>query len=232
MSHFIEDMRRLVSFVNWHLTLLLEHSVQLDVSVASHCRHVSLKLSVPRALALETHFDFSFATRVATGILAALTVCALVGRQHSSGVVSWRHAGCTHVRIVHHHPLRHSTRSGRIGIRWHRVSRGVRCWRKRRLHRHLRRWTSRYSRMVRSGRARVRRTRHGVAHRRRLYRTIVVRNSWWSSVANILRLWRIVIGLLAERSSTIISHDGLGCEMLFLVVHQTRWPVTKKSGVF
>lgn len=87
MSHFIEDMRRLVSFVNWHLTLLLEHSVQLDVSVASHCRHVSLKLSVPRALALETHFDFSFATRVATGILAALTVCALVGRQHSSGVV-------------------------------------------------------------------------------------------------------------------------------------------------
>lgn len=41
-----------------------------------------------------------------------------------------------------------------------------------------------------------------------------------------------MIGLLAERSSTIISHDGLGCEMLFLVVHQTRWPVTEKSGVF
>lgn len=32
-------MRRFVSFVNWHLTLLLEHSVQLEVSVASHCRN-------------------------------------------------------------------------------------------------------------------------------------------------------------------------------------------------
>ena len=29
-------MRLLVSFVNWHLTLLLVHSVQDDVSVASH----------------------------------------------------------------------------------------------------------------------------------------------------------------------------------------------------
>ena len=34
--YLIEDMRRFVSFVNWHLTFLLEHSEQLVVSVASH----------------------------------------------------------------------------------------------------------------------------------------------------------------------------------------------------
>lgn len=32
----MDDMRLFVSFVNWHLTLRLEHSVQLVVSVASH----------------------------------------------------------------------------------------------------------------------------------------------------------------------------------------------------
>jgi hypothetical protein len=86
-SHFIEDMRRLVSLVNWHLTLLLEHSVQLDVSVASHCYHISPRSSEPRALAFETYFDFAFATRVAAGIFAALAVCPLVRREHSSRVV-------------------------------------------------------------------------------------------------------------------------------------------------
>ena len=35
-TYLIDDMRLLVSFVNWHLTLLLEHSEQLVVSVASH----------------------------------------------------------------------------------------------------------------------------------------------------------------------------------------------------
>lgn len=35
-TYLIDDMRRFVSFVNWHLTLLLEHSEQLEVSVASH----------------------------------------------------------------------------------------------------------------------------------------------------------------------------------------------------
>lgn len=34
--YLIEDIRLLVSLVNWHLTFRLEHSEQLDVSVASH----------------------------------------------------------------------------------------------------------------------------------------------------------------------------------------------------
>lgn len=33
------DMRLFVSFVNWHFTFLLVHSVQLVLSVASHCRY-------------------------------------------------------------------------------------------------------------------------------------------------------------------------------------------------
>ena len=32
------DMRLFVSFVNWHFTFLLVHSVQLVLSVASHYR--------------------------------------------------------------------------------------------------------------------------------------------------------------------------------------------------
>ena len=36
VAHLMDDMRRLVSFVNWHLTFRLEHSEQLEVSVASH----------------------------------------------------------------------------------------------------------------------------------------------------------------------------------------------------
>ena len=35
-AHLMDDMRRLVSLVNWHLTFRLEHSEQLEVSVASH----------------------------------------------------------------------------------------------------------------------------------------------------------------------------------------------------
>lgn len=41
----IEDMRRFVSLVNWHLTPRLEHSEQLDVSVASHLTFRSLHAS-------------------------------------------------------------------------------------------------------------------------------------------------------------------------------------------
>ena len=37
----MDDMRRLVSLVNWHLTLRLEHSEQLVVSVASHFTFLS-----------------------------------------------------------------------------------------------------------------------------------------------------------------------------------------------
>lgn len=36
-TNLIDDMRRFVSFVKRHLTLRLEHSVQLDESEASHC---------------------------------------------------------------------------------------------------------------------------------------------------------------------------------------------------
>jgi hypothetical protein len=35
-AYFIEDIRRLVSLVNWHLWFRLEHSEQAAVSVASH----------------------------------------------------------------------------------------------------------------------------------------------------------------------------------------------------
>lgn len=38
-AHLLEDILRFVSFVNWHLTLLLTHSEQLADSVASHCHH-------------------------------------------------------------------------------------------------------------------------------------------------------------------------------------------------
>jgi hypothetical protein len=41
----MEDIRRLVSFVNWHFTFLLEHSEQLAVSVASHFTLRSLHAS-------------------------------------------------------------------------------------------------------------------------------------------------------------------------------------------
>ncbi len=37
ISYFMDDILLFVSFVNWHLTFLLEHSEQLAVSVASHC---------------------------------------------------------------------------------------------------------------------------------------------------------------------------------------------------
>jgi len=39
------DMRRLVSLVNWHFTLRLEHSEQLVVSVASHLTFLSRQAS-------------------------------------------------------------------------------------------------------------------------------------------------------------------------------------------
>jgi hypothetical protein len=36
VTHFIDDILLFVSLVNWHFTLRLEHSEQLEVSVASH----------------------------------------------------------------------------------------------------------------------------------------------------------------------------------------------------
>lgn len=39
----MDDIRLFVSFVNWHLWFLLEHSEHAEVSVASHCREVSTK---------------------------------------------------------------------------------------------------------------------------------------------------------------------------------------------
>jgi hypothetical protein len=35
-SHFMEDILLFVSLVNWHFTVRLMHSEQLEVSVASH----------------------------------------------------------------------------------------------------------------------------------------------------------------------------------------------------
>ena len=40
-----------------------------------------------------------------------------------------------------------------------------------------------------------------------------------------------MIGLLVDRPTAIIGHDGLGSQM-FLVVHQTRRPLTKMSSIF
>ncbi len=41
----IDDIRLLVSLVNWHFTFRLEHSEQLDVSVASHLTFLSRQAS-------------------------------------------------------------------------------------------------------------------------------------------------------------------------------------------
>lgn len=41
----MDDILRFVSFVNWHLTLRLEHSEQLVVSVASHLTFLSRQAS-------------------------------------------------------------------------------------------------------------------------------------------------------------------------------------------
>jgi len=43
----IEDIRLLVSFVNWHLWFLLEHSEHAEVSVASHWDY-GLALKFPK----------------------------------------------------------------------------------------------------------------------------------------------------------------------------------------
>ena len=40
-TDLIFDIRLFVSLVNWHFTFLLEHSVQLELSVASHYSGVS-----------------------------------------------------------------------------------------------------------------------------------------------------------------------------------------------
>jgi hypothetical protein len=40
-----------------------------------------------------------------------------------------------------------------------------------------------------------------------------------------------VIGLLVDRPTAIVGHDGLSSEMLW-VVHQTRQPLTKMSSSF
>jgi hypothetical protein len=135
---------------------------------------------------------------------------------------------------MHHHRLRHGASNGRVGIWRHGVSRRIRRRRQRCLHRHLWRRAGRHSRMEWTGsgtRAGMRRTRHCVGHGRRLHRAIVVRDGWRSSVTDILRLRRVVIGLLVDRPTTIISHDGLGSKMLW-VVHQTRRPLTKMSSSF
>ena len=41
-ANLIFDIRLFVSLVNWHFTFLLEHSVQLELSVASHYSEVSI----------------------------------------------------------------------------------------------------------------------------------------------------------------------------------------------
>ena len=46
-SYLIEDMRLFVSLVNWHFTLRLEHSEQLDMSVASHCGRADSAVEPP-----------------------------------------------------------------------------------------------------------------------------------------------------------------------------------------
>ena len=47
-TYLIDDLRRFVSFVNWHLWFLLEHSQQAVVSVASHCKRISNILTTER----------------------------------------------------------------------------------------------------------------------------------------------------------------------------------------
>lgn len=73
------------------------------------------------------------------------------------------------------------------------------------------------------------RTRHGISHRRRLYRAIVVRNGGRSAIANIRWLLRIVIRLLAGRPPGVVGHYWLGTKM-DRIVHQACGP-TRNSSV-
>jgi hypothetical protein len=76
IAHLIDDILLFVSLVNWHLTLLLEHSEQLEVSVASH-----LSAQLVTAMShtdFEAHLDFAFPASVAARVLSSLPVRAFL----------------------------------------------------------------------------------------------------------------------------------------------------------
>ena len=102
-------MRRLVSFVNWHLTFLEAHSEQLATSVASHCfpKKVKSKLIYliegsirrivmrsPRDFEQEEKnkidLDFALSTRIARGIFPPLPISPLLCPGHHLARMHWR----------------------------------------------------------------------------------------------------------------------------------------------
>lgn len=78
VTDLIEDIRRLVSFVNWHLTFLLEHSEQLDVSVASHYKSDQHLVVHSKRIGMSdggiTDFHLTFSTSITAWILPPLPV--------------------------------------------------------------------------------------------------------------------------------------------------------------
>ena len=99
-TDLIFDIRLFVSLVNWHFTFLLEHSVQLELSVASHYSAVSTVVqSFTRRICTDLHFALS--TGVATWVFSSLTICtflALYTSRHYLGARS--HAWYTSKRSM------------------------------------------------------------------------------------------------------------------------------------
>ncbi len=62
-TDLIFDIRLFVSLVNWHFTFLLEHSVQLELSVASHYSEVS---TVVQSFTIEIVLTFTLRSRQAS----------------------------------------------------------------------------------------------------------------------------------------------------------------------
>ena len=62
-TDLIFDIRLFVSLVNWHFTFLLEHSVQLELSVASHYFEVS---KLVQSFPIRTVLTFTLRSRQAS----------------------------------------------------------------------------------------------------------------------------------------------------------------------
>ena len=62
-TDLIFDIRLFVSLVNWHFTFLLEHSVQLELSVASHYSEVN---TVVQSFTIEIGLTFTLRSRQAS----------------------------------------------------------------------------------------------------------------------------------------------------------------------
>ena len=116
----MDDMRLLVSLVNWHLTLRLEHSEQLEVSVASHCGHSQL-YQVRSEFIVLSDLDLAFSTSIAAGVFPALSVRPLMtlGRIPRYSRPSCHHAVQSELVLMHHLIVIRSIARLRISNRRH-----------------------------------------------------------------------------------------------------------------